>query len=254
MKSSTLKQQWQTVRADLRLLALAALSSLALGTVSLLADGNPNPGIAPINSRIHGKTYSEWAAAWWQWATAIPASTNPVLDETGEDAGVNQSGPVWFLAGSSGGVSERRITVPAGKTLFVPILNQSYLGFPCDERSLPGCEVDQTLEAANDVSTLLSFIDPTMDGAALTCEIDGVAVQTPESYRVRSSAIYAVTLPDDNIYTGWGLPGGPYHPCVDVGYYLMLTPLTPGEHTLHFTGEVAGGVFGLDVTYHIKVK
>lgn len=227
---------------------------LATGTTNLSAGGNSNRRIAPINSKPHGKTYSEWASAWWQWAVAIPADESPLLDDTGADADLNQSGPVWFLAGNSGGVTERSITVPVGKSLFFPILNQIYLGFPCDDRNLPGCEADQALEEANDIPTLLSFIDPGMDGAALTCEIDGVAVKNPECYRVRSSAIYSVTMPEDNIYAGWGLPGGPYHPCVDVGYYLMLRPLPPGRHTIRFTGATADAGFSLDVTYHITVK
>lgn len=233
---------------------VVTLGILTFATTDLPAAENQNPGILPINSKPHGKSYSEWAAAWWQWSVAIPATTNPLLDETGENASVNQSGQVWFLAGNSGGISERSITVPAGKALFFPILNQMYLGFPCDERNLPGCEVDQALEAANDVPTLLSFIEPSMDGAELACEIDGITVQNLEGYRVRSSSLYAVTLPNDSIYAGWGLPGGPYHPCVDVGYYLMLAPLSKGEHTIHFTSEAAGGVFSLDVTYHITVK
>ena len=67
------------------------------GKDSLRADGNSNPGILPINSTSHGKTYGEWTAAWWQWALSIPAERNPFfpLDPTGEFCGEGQSGPVW---------------------------------------------------------------------------------------------------------------------------------------------------------------
>lgn len=254
MKSTTSLQPRHPVRRGLRIVALTTtIGLLALSSLNLRADGNPNPRIAPINSNPHGKSYSQWASAWWQWALAIPTTENPVLDDTGEDADVNQSGPVWFLAGNLGGVSERTITLPAGKALFFPIINQIYIGYPCDDRNLPGCEVDQALEAANDIPTLLSFIDPAMDDAALTCKIDGRTVRCLESYRVRSSAIHTVNVPEDNIYAGYGLLGGPYHPCVDVGYYLMLKPLRPGRHTIHFTSATADGTFNLDVTYHIKV-
>lgn len=238
---------------------LAVALAIGGGTSIAQADGggrghHGHPAIAPPNSHPYGKSYAEWASAWWQWSLPIPGDNNPVTDETGEDAGVNQSGPVWFLAGNTGGVSERTITVPAGKALFFPLLNQIYLGFPCDDRNLPGCEADQALEAANDVTTLLSFINPSMDGAALACEIDGVAVRNPGRYRVESSAIYSVILPDDNLYASSGIPGGPYHPCVDVGYYLMLRPLSVGSHTIRFTGATADSSFAVDVTYHINVK
>lgn len=111
---------------------------LAMGTPTLSAGGNPNPGIAPINSKPHGKSYSQWAAAWWQWALGVPADVSPLLDPTGENAGVGQEGPVWFLAGSPGGTTERAITVPTGKALFLPILNIAYLGFPLRRSKPPG--------------------------------------------------------------------------------------------------------------------
>ena len=37
------------------------------------------------------------------------------------------------------------------------------------------------------------------------------------------------------------------------GYYVMLTPLTPGVHTVTFGGDVPG-VFSTEVTYQITVK
>ena len=78
----------------------------------------------------------------------------------------------------------------------------------CDDRNLPGGDIDPALKAANDIPTLLSFIDPAMDGATLACEIDGVSVQDLGTYRVRSSVFYIVNLPEDNIYVpAFGLPG-----------------------------------------------
>ena len=35
------------------------------------------------------------------------------------------------------------------------------------------------------------------------------------------------------------------------GYYLMLKPLSPGVHTLHFVGTIPG--FSLDITYHLRI-
>ena len=53
-------------------------------------------GIAPPQSSPRGKSYSEWAAAFWQWLLAIPPSINPLLDPT-SNCDVAQSGHVWFL-------------------------------------------------------------------------------------------------------------------------------------------------------------
>jgi len=82
-----------------------------------------NPGILPPQSHPQGKTYGEWAVAWWQWALSIPEAQSPVADATGEFAGVGQSGPVWFLAGTFGNSAERTVTVPAGKSIFMPVHN-----------------------------------------------------------------------------------------------------------------------------------
>jgi hypothetical protein len=232
-------------------LLVTAILSLGAASTALAGKGNQeNPGVLPPQSHPYGKTYSQWSAAWWQWVFSIATPNNPLLDQTGQNAGVNQFGNVWFLAGNFGGTSERTVTVPPGKALFFPILNTAYLGFPCDDRNLTDCEADQALEQANDVATLLSFITPSMDGATLVCEIDGNPVRHLSAYRPESSAWYTLTLVDDNVY---GYPAGPYHPCVDTGYYLMLAPLSAGRHTIHFTGANSDGSFSLNVTYHLTV-
>jgi hypothetical protein len=41
---------------------------------------------------------------------------------------------------------------------------------------------------------------------------------------------------------------------VSGGYYIMLTPLSKGQHTLHFRGSIGNPpVFTLDITYHLNV-
>jgi hypothetical protein len=47
---------------------------------------------------------------------------------------------------------------------------------------------------------------------------------------------------------------GPSCDTADDGYYLMLAPLSPGSHTVHFGGEAPALNFTIDVTYHITVN
>jgi hypothetical protein len=57
------------------------------------------------------------------------------------------------------------------------------------------------------------------------------------------------------------LPEGTTTSAVSDGYFVMLAPLSPGRHTIHFAGAFvftleADGFdfsFSLDITYHIKV-
>ncbi|MER7758707.1 hypothetical protein [Streptomyces sp. NPDC097619] len=63
---------------------------------------------------------------WWRWADSAPEDRSPVRDRTGEHAGWNQPGDVWFLAGTYGGRVVRRCAVPAGRRLFFPVLNMQH--------------------------------------------------------------------------------------------------------------------------------
>src|SRR5690349_20909613 len=55
----------------------------------------------PPNAKIAGKTYGEWAAAWWQWAFSIPAAENPLLVDTPDKdrCDIDQPKQVFFLGG-----------------------------------------------------------------------------------------------------------------------------------------------------------
>lgn len=101
-----------------------------------------------------------------------------------------------------------------------------YIGFGWLEP--PGGEeaVRAALAADNDAS----------GGRSAT--IDGVAVQDLDDYRVTSPAFYAE-------WPEWTYLG----PNFDDGWYLMLAPLSEGEHTISFTGSDGG----VDVTYNLTV-
>src|SRR6266567_9555639 len=102
-----------TTQAAALLLALTAVASFG-DTVIVPPNSTPNAA--------YGKTYGEWAAAWWQWGLSVPAAVNPILDTTGADAGQGQTGPVWFLGGTfGGGTIKRTLTIPAGKAIFIPV-------------------------------------------------------------------------------------------------------------------------------------
>jgi hypothetical protein len=88
----------------------------------------------------------------------------------------------------------------------------------------------------------------------LAAEIDGVPVQHLAAYRHQSPLFVWGPVPADNIV---GAPAGTTALSVDDGVYLLLTPLPPGTHTIHFTGTFNGPdpvVMGtIDTTYQITV-
>jgi hypothetical protein len=230
----------QTLHALTFALAGALLLSLS-GNIAFADDGDGNPRILPPNSHPYGRTYGQWAAAWWQWALAIPVDRNPLVDETGANAAQGQSGQVWFLAGvfNATGTAVRTITVPHGKALFFPIVNNVWINtLPSDPLTADG---------------IRPLIAPAInDATALACEIDGVSVQNLQRYRTESP-LFNITVPADNVF-GSALSAGTHGPDMDEGYYLMLAPLGAGQHTIHFHGSLPDVAFTLDITYHIAVS
>jgi hypothetical protein len=144
---------------------------------------------------------------------------------TGASCGVNQPSDVWFLAGTHGGSAVRRCTVPAGRPLYFPILNQICL-------VARGESANQALE---DCTVNVDEATATLDGkpAATT-----VATAPAFSFSVRPHSS-----------TGFS-PG--IHQAVTWGVWVGPLPLAPGKHTLTFKG--VSGSFEVAVEYDLTVK
>ena len=230
---------------------VTAVTCLAILSVAARAGSEP-VGVTA------GKSYGEWAAAWWSWMLSIPAEHNP-QDLQGEvDCSLRQSGPVWFLAGGDTGVpAVRSCDVPTGTNLFFPVLNLLVYNNPGEALSIPEKQL-----------LLDDFFDGRADGDGteisgprpcdLFATIDGqpVARFTPNA-RIQS--------PPFEIDTGdgpFGFPAGLVdREALSGGFWVMLPRLSPGRHTLRFGGRIcrAGSLddheaFGpIDVTYYLNV-
>lgn len=242
----------------------AALLAAALSVPSSLqAQRNLNPGVLPVNSNPYGKSYGDWGAAWWAWVLSIPKAENPNFDTTGEFCHVGQEGPVWFVAGNFGGENTRSCTVPAGKALFIPIFNYVYWA-PEDlsfVRDVVAPSQGWDLTGLTEEEILRMGVNWASDHAtALSVTIDGVAVVDPWQYRAESSA-FSIEL--SNMLEDYGYAPGPRSPNVSDGYWIMLRPLSRGQHTINFSSagsySIANGdpfdqEFTLDVTVYLTVE
>ena len=242
-------------RFTLCMMLAAALALLGVAATAQAQRGNLNPQIAPPNSKPYGLSYGEWGAEWWKWVLGIPAAENPLLDETGEFADVDQVGPVWFLAGNFGGSTERTITVPAGKALFFPIVNAAW--WAPEDLELAGMVAEflgQDPDDLTDEELLRLLANFSVSGVTeLSLTVDGVEMQNVPSHRAESPAFL---IEDADLLEDLGYDPLESRLSVADGYWIMLAPLPPGEHTIHFTGAVDNDILGgftVDVTYHITI-
>lgn len=172
--------------------------------------------------------YGDLSESWWRWALAFPAARVPFFNTGGPvDLSAGQSGSVWFLAGANNGPATRTGVVPTGKFLFFPIAN-ALNDYPCPPSFGFEPEPDESLEEFL-VRTGNEFLPPLAD---LFAEVDGVRVRNLASYRITSDLF---TFRADPAASTWD-------PCitgsrqmgVSLGYWLLLKPLAPGQHTIHF--------------------
>jgi hypothetical protein len=201
-----------------------AAAQISSNTTSPVNNSGANTTATPfqIDTKQYNLSYGEWTARWWQWVLSTPEDRNPSADETGVNCGEGQSGPVWFLAGTFGGLNVRNCDIPANKSILFPVINGecSYAEYPDlrTESELRSCAV-----SSNDAVS------------ELMVTIDGQAINESQirSYRVQSP-LFNLTLPENNIF---GLPASTTQAVSD-GFWVFLPPLGPGQHEIHFRGAI----------------
>jgi hypothetical protein len=179
------------------------------------------PRVEPFNAQPAGQTYGRWAATWWQWALGIPAAVNPLTDATGEHCAQRQVDAVWFLAGSvSPDPVVRACVIPAGKSLFFPLINTIYGAFLNDP---PNTRTESFVRTAG------SCTEPVQISASL----DGYTVAKPTRFFTGASGsqspIFNVQLPPGNVLglDEIAVPELVLSPSAEQGYYFFVRPCAP---------------------------
>jgi hypothetical protein len=183
----------------------------------------------------YGISYAEWTSRWWQWALSLPVEINPITDCTGKYAAEKQSGPVWFLAGTLGGVATRRCNIPSEKAILLPVLIHG--GTLADS---PAIKSESEL-----VSRAYKEMDIISD---LEVIIDGFKLEDLQAYRILSP-VFDVVLPNSNLFNG--TPGQTRG--ASDGYWLFTRPLTKGSHNITSFGSCRSGRVKIGVTYDIMI-
>jgi hypothetical protein len=187
--------------------------------------------------RPYGFSFGEWTVRWWQWAVSSPIDINPIVDETGRYANMNQSGPVWFLAGTPGEnrIPIRECTVPTGKALLFPVIN-----YEINQLEDPHLRTEEAM-----VKHVVDDINDIINKEAI---VDGKSIPT---YRVQSyPKVFSLDVCKDN----WlGISPGIIKAAAD-GYWVFLKPLEAGKHEVYFHGSCSGGLRNSTAKYNLTVS
>ncbi|MFN8473236.1 MAG: hypothetical protein U0822_13695 [Anaerolineae bacterium] len=242
-------KRWQMLLALAVVVMLVALMAVLVGPQPAQAQEKTNSVVMPPILPPYGVTYGEWSARWWQWVFSIPADKHPLLDTGGipnGDCSVNQSGKVWFLGGTfaTNGIT-RNCTIPAGKALLIPVLNDIF-GAAVGDCAPTGTGKCDVLKLRQGAAAWMN------EATKLTFTVDNIPVKNLRLYRALSP-VFSVRTPSSNPIFGLD-PGTTYSPLVSDGYWIMLAPLPSGPHTIHFGGTIPSQSFTLDITYHLTVK
>jgi hypothetical protein len=204
-----------------------------------------------------GSLYAEQAAKWWQWAYSFPADKVPFLNTGGAvDLAAGQSGHIWFLAGANLGLPQgpRTGVIPANTYLFFPMAN--YIDdYPCPDPNFhpaPGETLEHFLQT--DATNTMNYVLP-HPSKELLATLDGVPLADKlAEYRATSKLFYFKSTTAVGTAVGDACITGHLQPGVADGYWLMLEPLRPGTHTLHFEAHSPSvDTFQQVVTYKLTV-
>ena len=206
------------------------------------SNNNVSNMLYPLDSQPFGIGYIAAAEGFHKLLYMEPSNTNIATDTDGKYCSLDQSGPIWYLAGTAGGSVVRNCTVPAGKALFFPLIANE-----CSYAENPNLKsVSQLIDCAKSADNNLNY---------LQLSIDGVTIPNMEKYRITSTKLFNFTFVKDNIA---GVSPGPTSGALD-GWFAYLKPLPTGSHTIRFGGASTSvtpgqGNYAVDATYHLTVS
>lgn len=197
------------------------------------------------NERPYGKTYAEWTVIWVQQFMTANCANNPWLNSA--NVLFYKSGPVYMMAGLSTKGASVNVTIPQDKALLFPLVNL-FNDYPCPDSTFKPAP-DQSMQ--DFLKTGAESYLPAATGLAV--EVDGVSISNPETYKFTSDLFYFTGNPQLASCVDGCVTGEP-QPCVTIGYYMMVKPMTKGQHTIHYHIDIPAWNTGQDGTYKVTVE
>lgn len=214
---------------------------------SSLSQSNNSINLLPKDSNPYSLSYEEHVINYNKYILSIPTDKNPSIDETGKyctyEQDINNSS-IFYTTGGSGGFSTRTCQIPSGLGLFIPIIEVE-----ASTAEVPGATVEKLHQIAkNDQDNVNSM--------KLLINNNEYSYEELKKYRTHTKD-FEVTFPNDALF---GANPGPAKVVAD-GYYIITSPLSPGNYTIQFGGSLVclsvdclEPSFATDTTYRMIVK
>ncbi len=208
---------------------------------------NGNSKIFPPSAHPYGLSYADWTKVWLEQFLSYDCSNVPWVHP--ENVLFYTSGPVYILAGISEIGGSANITIPHGKALLFPLMNV-WANYPCP---------DPTWEPPTGTSVedwLIGVIQDALSNVSvpsLSVTVDGDDVSNLGSYKFVTNMFNCPANPELASCLDACITGSP-QPNVMGGYYVMLKPLSKGQHAVHYHVEIPAWGAVQDATYNITVN
>ena len=214
------------------------------------------PATYAAHSKVLGKSMERWSANWWKWVLSIQVSENPAFSSGSDFTSAGNVDGAFFAANfislttvaSNAPPTTRVATITANQPILLPVAVAEF-----DNPDTPpgGYSVKQLRKQAATVES---------GETQLAVSVDGISIPQKTLFKHREiSPVFNYVLPStDNILQGFGLNvAGPVAPAVADGYYVMLKPLSVGQHVIKFSdthiATSLSGAGGSDLIYDITV-
>lgn len=214
-------------RARVTLCLAASLTLVLMLSTTTLAAPTRKAAVYSPSAHVNGASLVDLAIAWgdWGWQSA---ETNPLLNPRCEASGI---GKIWFAPVSIGEAQELDCTLPPGAKLLI-----TPGGYECSTAEGNGETLEELTECAEtNFTNEICCAQVIIDGVELT-NLDPYEFTTP-----------------GQVLDGPNLFGPDPTLSVERGWYILLRPMSVGEHEVFIYDEAPNFGLVFSTTMHITV-
>ena len=216
--------------------------------------------VYPIDSKVDGLSYKDWAIKYWQWWVTV--TKNPDINsefkyspQLSEKCFIGDEYPVLFLVNPiiayhlEGNKKEYECSIPSDKPIFVLGISEM-----CNYGSPNENNPDDVLKTDEELKSCVHQRNPY---AAVSLQVDDVTLGKDDTQKYSfTTDFFNITIPQDSANSDLGV--GTHRALLD-GKFLILKPLSIGDHIINnkvvqiIPHKESDNLF-LDITYKFDVK